>query len=104
LILRKKGCDVVFCGEQRKDILKAIAQGKLTKYNLDIVLLDYWLGDSINCLQTAARIMEHIPTVKIIIATGESSIKTQILKAELSFLLEQPFSIEEFLISSQPNL
>jgi DNA-binding NtrC family response regulator len=93
-ILGENGFEVVYIGNSGEEILEAIAQGALDK--VDMVLLDYNLGNGIDGLKTAARIKRHLPKVTIILVTAEVSIRKEVLASGLSFL-EKPFSIEEFL-------
>jgi DNA-binding response OmpR family regulator len=97
LILRKQGYQVVFVGTSGEEIIEAIDRGELRKDNLDIVALDYRLGnDKLNGLETAVKIKEHIPTARIVIITADTTIKTQAVAAGLSYISKQ-FSVEEFL-------
>ena len=97
LVLSMKGYNVAFIGNSGEEIIEAIAEGKLTKDNLDVVLLDYHLGSGrIDGLKTASLLRELVPTAKIIIVTADSSIKAQVLASGMSFI-SKPFSIQEFL-------
>lgn len=95
MLLTKKGHDVVFSAINGEEIVSAITQGTLR--DLDIILLDQHLGaGKMKGLQAAFEIKTRIPKVKIIMVTADSSIKTEVVSAGLSFLLK-PFTIEEFL-------
>jgi CheY-like chemotaxis protein len=97
VLLEKYGYDVVFVGSSGEEVLEAIASGKLTKDNLDIVLLDFHMGiGKIDGLETAIRIKENIPAAKIIIATADSSIEREVREAGVAFL-SKPFSVGELL-------
>jgi DNA-binding NtrC family response regulator len=96
LVLKKNGYDVVFKGKSGEEIVQALVDGRLVDDKVDIALLDYQMGSGIDGLQTAMRIKENIPTVKIIIVSGENKVENEVQMAGLEFL-SKPFSIQQFL-------
>ncbi len=97
LVLKKRGYEPVFAGNGGEEILDAIENEELTQNNLDIVLLDYHMGEGkIDGFETANRIRKSIPLAKIIIVSADSKVKRKVLAAGFSFI-SKPFSIREFL-------
>src|SRR5579863_4732399 len=77
-VLIKNGYEVVYVGKSGEDILRAIVEHRLSKNNLNVVLLDYSLGLGIDGLEIALRIKENIRTAKIIIVTADTSVKSKV--------------------------
>lgn len=95
LVLGRSGFNIVFAAQTGEEILDAISEERLTKDNLNVVLLDYDLGDGkLDGLETAIRILRFIPTVRIIIMSANHTLEKQVVEAGLSFI-KKPFSLKD---------
>jgi CheY-like chemotaxis protein len=88
LTLNARGHEVVISAESGEEIVRAARDGKLKA--IDVIIMDYLMGD-MNGLQAAAVVNEYNPRIKIIIASGEDEIVSEVSLSGLVHL-RKPFS------------
>jgi DNA-binding NtrC family response regulator len=93
LVLRQRGHKVVLVACSGEEVVKEAENGKLN--DVDVLILDY-LMEEVNGLQAAGIVLQRNPQVKIVIASGEDAIESQVRAAGLEYL-KKPFGRDELL-------
>jgi DNA-binding response OmpR family regulator len=92
-VLQMHGFNVVAVATSGEEIISAENRANLS--NTDIAVIDYGMP-GIDGLETASTIVKSHPSIRIIIATGNDSARTEALSVGFGFL-KKPFTIDELL-------
>jgi two-component system chemotaxis response regulator CheY len=90
-VVKDLGFDSVFLATEGEEIVKAVADGRASP---DVIIMDYRLP-GINGIEAAKRILEHRPATKVIVASGDDSVREESISLGFSFL-QKPFSLATF--------
>jgi CheY-like chemotaxis protein len=87
MLFTRLGFDIECIAQSGDEIVQAVKQGK----HPDVIIMDYRMP-GMNGLEASKTILEKMPSVKIVIASADDSIRQPALAAGLSFL-PKPFLI-----------
>jgi DNA-binding response OmpR family regulator len=93
ITLEHQGHKVVFTAESGAMVESAIAENRLPE--ADLAVVDHQLIGAVKGLDVARLILHTFPRTKILMATGEDSIKKQALESGFLVLIK-PFSMSAF--------
>jgi CheY-like chemotaxis protein len=90
-IVKSLGFDPIFIATEGEEIVRAIADGRASP---GVIIMDYRLP-GMNGIEAAKMILAQRPTIKVIIASADESVRQEALSLGFSFL-QKPFSMAAF--------
>ncbi|MFX1570691.1 MAG: response regulator [Promethearchaeota archaeon] len=91
-ILSLYGFEIIGCAQNGKE---AVVKFKNFKVKPDFIIIDYHMPLKDGC-KAAKEILEIDATVKIIICSGDPSIKEKVLSMGVIDFIEKPFNLKTF--------